>query len=163
MARPRAHLPYVVATLALWGVVLPGILVADSPRPGIPWREPAAVAVAVVVAAAGAVLVHVGAKHLAAAGVQLFGVRPAGVLVTDGVYARMRNPIDAGATLVALATWLALDLALGWVIPAAALISFVAGVGPYEDRLLLEEFDDEFREYRRSVPKWRIRSGEPDR
>lgn len=150
---PRRHLPYVIFTFALWMVVLPGVLVLDAGgRP--PWRGPVGVSIAILIAVGGLRLIVAGSRRLARAGVQLFGVRPGPVLVTDDLYGRLRNPIDVGATLLAFASWLALDLALGWVVPAAALVSFVAGAGPYEDRLLLEEFEDEFRAYRRSVPKW---------
>ena len=65
--------------------------------------------------------------------------------------------------LIAFAAWLSLAVDLMWVIPAGGLIYFVAGVGPYEDRRLLEVFDDEFKEYRSAVSKWlpRRRSADP--
>jgi protein-S-isoprenylcysteine O-methyltransferase Ste14 len=76
------------------------------------------------------------------------------VLVTDGWYGRVRNPIDAGTTLMALWSLAAFDVVLMWVVPGAALINFTVGAGLYEDRRLFEEFGDEFTAYRRRVPKW---------
>lgn len=151
--RARPYLPFIVFTAILWAVVLPGILLVDAGI-GVPWREPALVSLAALLGAAGLTIMTTGARHLAAAGIGLFGVRPGPRLVTDGPYAIVRNPIDAGTTLLAIAVWLAVDLAIMWLIPAAALVSFVAGVGPYEDRVLLEEFDEDFKAYRRRVSKW---------
>ena len=153
---PRTHLPYVALVALLWGAALPAVLVADAGG-GIPWRGPLEVVGAVVLATAGIALVHTGSRALAAHGIGLFGVRPGEVLVTEAIYGRIRNPVDVGTLFIAFATWLALDLSLGWVIPGGALVSFVAGVGPYEDRLLHEAFGDDFRAYRRAVPKWRVR------
>jgi protein-S-isoprenylcysteine O-methyltransferase Ste14 len=146
------HIPYVVFTGLLWGVGLRAVLIADEGE--VLWRDPVVVTAGVFLAAAGLTLVTIGARHLTAAGVGLFGIRPGGRLVTDGPYAVIRNPIDVGTTLLAVAVWLIVAIELSWVIPVAALVSFVAAYGPYEDRLLLEEFEDEFEEYRGAVRKW---------
>jgi protein-S-isoprenylcysteine O-methyltransferase Ste14 len=74
--------------------------------------------------------------------------------VTDGVYGWVRNPIEMGTVVIAMSSVVALDLELGWVIPAAALVWAIGGIGPYEDRLLLEEFGEEFSTYRKAVRKW---------
>jgi len=145
---------YVVFVGLFWAVALPAVLVADAAVTGFPWRGVLEVSGAVLLLGVGLVLINAGAGALADGGVGPFGVRPGGRLITDGVYGRIRNPIEVGTVVVALAAWLALDLALAWVIPVGALVSSVAGVGPYEDRLLLETFADEFKAYRSSVPKW---------
>ncbi len=152
--RSIASISYVLFVGVLWAVALPGVLIADAYEGLIPWRGPLATAGGVLLAVTGLLLVDLGARTLTADGVGLFGVRPSKQLVTAGVYGWIRNPIDLGATLVAAGSWLALDLALGWVIPVGALVSFVAGVGPYEDRLLEEEFGDAFGSYRSAVQKW---------
>jgi protein-S-isoprenylcysteine O-methyltransferase Ste14 len=157
--RRPAYPIYVLFVGVLWGCALPGILILDAGG-SIPWRDAPLAVLGLLVIFLGLVVVAVAARRLGSAGIGLFGVRPGPVLVTDGVYARVRNPIDIGTVFIAFGQWIALGLELAWVIPAAALVSFVAGVGPYEDRLLVEEFGDTFRTYRKSVSKWwpRMRS-----
>ena len=146
------HVPYVLFTGLLWGVGLPAVLVADAGE--MVWRDPVIVTAGAFVGATGLTLVTMGARHLAARGIGLFGVRPGGDLVVDGPYAVVRNPVDIGTTLLAVAVWLVVGIELSWVIPVAALVSFVGAYGPYEDRLLLEEFGDDFKEYKATVRKW---------
>lgn len=151
----RAALTYTVFTVALFGLALPGVLVVDevgSLDP--PWRAWPLVVVAAALGGGGVALVAGGARQLAARGVRLLGTAPPAVLVTEGWYSRVRNPIDIGVCAIALALWAAVDIALMWVVPAGTIIYFAAGVGPYEDRRLLEEFDDDFRAYSRAVGKW---------
>ena len=155
--RSASSVAYVLFIGLLWAIALPAVLVADAAGAWFPLRGPLEVTGAAALLGAGLVLIDVGARTLATAGVGLFSVRPGERLVTTGVYDRIRNPIDVGSLAIAASTWLALDLALGWVIPVGALVSSVASVGPYEDRLLLEVFGDEFSEYRSAVPKWRWR------
>lgn len=145
---------YVLGVVALWGVVLPAILIADAGGSMLPWRGVLPAAAAVLLAAAGTALVDAGARTLAAQDVGLFGVVPGERLVRTGIYARIRNPIDLGTVAISLASWLAFAVDLMWVITAGAIAYFVGGVGPYEDRRLLEEFGDDFRDYRAAVAKW---------
>jgi protein-S-isoprenylcysteine O-methyltransferase Ste14 len=149
--------PYVLFTGLFWGIGLPAVLVADAGE--IVWRDPVVVGAGAFLAAAGLTLITIGARHLAVNGIGLFGVRPGNRLVTDGPYGVVRNPIDIGTTLLAVAVWLVIGIELSWVIPVAAVASFVAAYGPYEDRLLHEEFDDEFADYRSTVRKWLPRRG----
>jgi protein-S-isoprenylcysteine O-methyltransferase Ste14 len=107
-----------------------------------------------VVVAAGAALVHLAGRQLVRSRVGLFGVSPGPHLVTTGWYARTRNPMDVGTVAVALGAWLILAVPLMWVVPLAAVVNFVVGVGLYEDRRLLEEFGEEYEEYRARVGKW---------
>lgn len=152
--RSAAAVAYLVFVGLLWGVALPAVLVADAAGPALPWRGPIEVGFAIGGVLAGLAAVDAGARTLAASGVGLFGVRPGPVLVTGGIYGRVRNPIEIGVVVVSVAVWVALDVDLIWVIPVGTAVWSVAGVGPYEDRLLLEEFGDEFREYRSMVRKW---------
>ena len=144
---------YEVFVVGLWAVLLPAALVLDAGR-GVVWRSAPAIAVAAVLGVFGVFLIDRGARELAAAGIGLFGIRPGDHMVTSGIYSRIRNPIDVGSTAAAISAWIALDVELLWVIPAAAIVSAVAGAGPYEDRLLLEAFGATFTDYRRSVSKW---------
>jgi protein-S-isoprenylcysteine O-methyltransferase Ste14 len=153
--RPLPPVVHTVVTLLLWGVALPAVLARD--RSGsfeVVWRGPAWVIAGVLLAGIGAFLLHLPARQLTRAGVGVFGVVPGPALVTSGWYRRVRNPMDIGATLVAVGAWAALAVPLMWVVPAAAAVNFGVGVGLYEDRRLVEEFGDEFAEYRRRVRKW---------
>ena len=145
---------YSVFIVALWGGAFPTVLAQDAPGEGVPLRAWPLVVIGVLLLVTGSALVRFPGEELARRAVGLMWVRPGPVLVTDGWHGRIRNPMDVGVILIALASWVALDVPIMWVIPAAALVYYAAGVGPYEDRLLLEEFGDEFRAYRARVPKW---------
>jgi len=145
---------YTAFVVALWAVVLPGILVRDAGGLVLDWRPWPLVVVAAVVLVASSALVMNAARRLASAGARLMSTRPGPDLVTDGVYARLRNPTDTATTAIAFSAWIAVDGGLLWVVPAAALLHFTLGIGLYEDRRLLEAFGDEFTAYRRRVPKW---------
>lgn len=151
-------LGYAVFTIALWAIALPAVLVMDQ-GDGLALRGAATVLPGVVSLAVGAAFVVAGSRTLAGRGVPLFGVTPGPVLVTDGWYGRIRNPIDLGSTLIAVGGWMVLAVDLMWVVPAAALVGFTVGSGLYEDRRLAEVFGDDFTAYRQRVPKWLPRRG----
>lgn len=143
---------YTAFVVALWAVMLPGVLVGDTS--GFHWRPWPLVAGAGVLLVAATALVFYPARRLAACGARLMVTRPGPTLITDGVYGRVRNPIDVATTVIAFTSWMAVEAELLWVVPAAALVHFTIGVGLYEDRRLVEAFGDEFSMYRRRVPKW---------
>lgn len=153
-ARTPASLAYVVAVAGVWLLALPAALIADAGGSALPLRGPGVVVAGVGLAGAGIALVDRGGRTLSRAGIGLFTSAPGSELVTTGVYGRVRNPMEVGIVMVSLAPWLVVDVALMWVIPAATAVWVVAGVGPYEDRRLVEEFDEDFRAYRASVRKW---------
>jgi protein-S-isoprenylcysteine O-methyltransferase Ste14 len=153
---------YTLFVVALWGGVFPALLAQEADGTGLPLRPWPLVVLGMALLFAGSVLVRFPAEELARRGIGLLLVRPGPVLVTDGWHGRIRNPMDVGVILIALASWTALDVGIMWVIPAAALVYYAVGIGPYEDRLLLEEFGDEFRDYRRRVRKW-VPLTRPDR
>lgn len=86
-----------------------------------------------------------------------------GRLVRDGVFARVRHPLY----LAALLFYASLSLSTLSLI-AAALLAGIFGfydfIASYEERILLGRHGDEFREYRRRVPKWipRLRAARSD-
>jgi protein-S-isoprenylcysteine O-methyltransferase Ste14 len=146
--------------VALWAVVLPAMLTRDPAGGfGFEWRSWPLVVAAATALVAGTGLVFYPAIRLAGAGAHLMGTRPGPALVTDGVYGRVRNPADIGSTVIAAASWMALATDLMWVVPAAAIVHYTVGIGLYEDRRLVEAFGDEFKDYRRRVPKWVPRRG----
>lgn len=146
---------YTVFTVGLWAIGLPTIL-ARQPSGGfvVELRGQVSVGFGVALVIAGAWVVNRAATQLAENGVGVFSVAPGPMLVTDGWYGRLRNPIDVGIVVVSIGAAVALDLPRVWILPVAALVNGVVGAGFYEDRRLLEAFGDEFREYRQRVRKW---------
>jgi protein-S-isoprenylcysteine O-methyltransferase Ste14 len=110
--------------------------------------------VAGIVAAGGVVLVLGPALALHRHGVPLVRVTPGPVLVTDGWYGRVRHPQHVGMLLLVLAPPIAMDDIWLWVVAVGAGAWLVAGREPLEERHLLEEFEDDFLEYRAAVPRW---------
>ena len=151
---------YSIVMSALWIGVLPALLLGDRERPLADlWRPVPLIVLAVIVALVGVVAVFAPSRALYDRGVPLFGVAPGPVLVTDGWYGRVRNPQHIGTVLMALAPAIALDHAWLWSVPAVAAAWLVAGLEPLEDRRLLEEFGDDFREYRTAVSRWLPKMG----
>ncbi|MFH1105478.1 MAG: hypothetical protein V1757_11140, partial [Actinomycetota bacterium] len=103
MRRPesRAWL-YTAFVVALWAVILPGLLTRDGGgRFSLEWRSWPLVVAGAILLVGGTALVFYPARRLADAGAGLMGTRPGPALVTDGVYGRVRNPVDIGATAIA--------------------------------------------------------------
>jgi protein-S-isoprenylcysteine O-methyltransferase Ste14 len=151
----RRAVPYTLFTVALWAGGLPVMVLIGETGDAIPvWRPFPFPALGAVALLAGTALVFYAGRHLAGAGVGLFGTTPGPVLVTDSLYGYLRHPMDAGIVLIASAPALALGLSQAWVVPLAALVYLVAGFEPFEERRLLEEFGEEYLEYKRAVPRW---------
>jgi len=146
---------YTAYVLTLWAAVLPVVVLVGETGSAVPvWRPWPFAVLGSVALASGAALVMAGGRRLAGAGIGLFGARPGPVLVVTGPYRYLRNPMDAGTVLVAAAPALTLGLRQTWIVPVAAIVWFVAGYEPLEERRLLEAFGDDYREYRRAVPRW---------
>lgn len=79
-------------------------------------------------------------------------------LVTDGIYAHVRNPMYFGMTALLLA--LGLALANDWLIICAAIFLLILhfGVVRREERFLEQIFGDEYTAYKKRVPPygWRF-------
>jgi protein-S-isoprenylcysteine O-methyltransferase Ste14 len=74
-------------------------------------------------------------------------------LIKNGAFARLRHPLYGGSILFYL------SLALSTLSLAAFAIWCAIGVfyniiAAYEERLLLEKYGDEYREYQHKVPRW---------
>ena len=80
--------------------------------------------------------------------------KPALTLVTEGIYARMRNPMYVGLTLLlfGLAVALASDWMLILAVPTVLLLHF--GVVKREERYLEATFGESYRAYMRRVPRY---------
>jgi len=74
-------------------------------------------------------------------------------LVTDGAFGMVRHPLYAGSLFfylgIALST-LSLASLAAWCLTAV----FYDIIARYEESLLLERYGEEYRQYRRRVPKW---------
>jgi protein-S-isoprenylcysteine O-methyltransferase Ste14 len=145
---------------SIWVLLLPGLLIRDrvgSLSP--PWRAPHWVFLGGAVLVIGCWLVWSAAAQLVERGISPFAAHPGPVLVTGGLYARVRNPMDLGATLMSLGPAIAVDVAAVWIVPIAAFIYFAVGRGPLENHYLAERFGEEYEAYRAAVPLWTPRWG----
>jgi protein-S-isoprenylcysteine O-methyltransferase Ste14 len=107
-----------------------------------------------ILIAAGVISAAAGRSGFVRVGTNIQPWKPALTLVTEGIYARMRNPMYVGLTLllVGLAIALASDWTLILVIPAVLLLHF--GVVKREERYLEAKFGESYRAYMRRVPRY---------
>jgi len=103
------------------------------------------ITLAVIVTAAGGVLAYKGM-------LLVFGtVREKPVLIREGVFKIVRHPIYLGAILfyvIPLLLFFSIIAAVIWVI----IIIFYIFLCKYEERLLTEQFPEEYKNYIRDVP-----------
>ena len=80
--------------------------------------------------------------------------RPPTALVTEGPYARVRNPIilSWGALLFGLALALGLSGLIVLLVPAAVVVHVYVVI--HEEPILARRFGPQFEDYRRRVPRW---------
>jgi protein-S-isoprenylcysteine O-methyltransferase Ste14 len=74
-------------------------------------------------------------------------------LIKDGVFARLRHPLYGGSLLFYLSLFLA-TLSLAALAVWCLMAVFYNVIAGYEERLLLENYGDEYLEYQQKVPKW---------
>lgn len=144
---PLLALAVVVIGLALdW--LLPAYLL--STLLSLMWR----VAIGVVLIGAGVALVVAGERRFHRAGTEVKPWRPSTVLVTDGVYAYVRNPMYVGGTfiLAGLAILLASDWMLVLTVVFIPVIHF--GVVKREERYLAAKFGKPYWQYLEKVPRY---------
>jgi len=104
--------------------------------------------------ALGLVVMTLAVRAFRAAGTNVETPKPATALVTDGIYARSRNPmyvalalLFAGIGVLANSGWLALLL-----VPYVAVLR--VGVIAREERYLERKFGQRYRAYRARVRRW---------
>lgn len=107
--------------------------------------------------ATGIALIVVAGHVFAARGTNIPPWKPALTLVTEGIYAYLRNPMYVGFGFVTagLALMLASDWTLVLMIPAAVVLH--RGVVLREEDYLARRFGEAYRRYRDRVPRYGIR------
>jgi len=80
--------------------------------------------------------------------------RAASALITEGPFARSRNPIYVGNTL--LVSGLGLLFGVAWLVPAALLAAFAVQklAIEREEAHLAEKFGEAWRDYAARTPRW---------
>jgi len=116
------------------------------------FAERAVIGVVLMVASAGLALPAIRAFR--AAGTDVEPWKPASVLVTQGIFRFLRNPMYVGMILflAGLAILLASDWMLVMTIVLAPVLHF--GVVKREERYLEARFGDAYRRYRQTVPRY---------
>lgn len=116
------------------------------------------VVVGVALIALGGALGLAAINRFGAAGTHVEPWKPATALVGDGIYARLRNPMYVGLTLVLAG--LAIVLASDWTLVLTILFVPVMhfGVVLREERYLAAKFGAPYRRYLATVPRygWRF-------
>ncbi len=90
------------------------------------------------------------------AGTEVKPWRPSTLLVTDGIFAWLRNPMYVGGTL--FLAGLSILLASDWMLVMTAVFALLIhfGVVKREERYLEAKFGDAYRSYKARVPRYGI-------
>ncbi|MBZ0140294.1 MAG: isoprenylcysteine carboxylmethyltransferase family protein [Pseudorhodoplanes sp.] len=159
MARPVRDNPGVICPPPLIPLAaLAGGLVLDWLVPAhllqILFGLPTRLVAGGVLVVAGFALMLAGSRAFAAARTNIPPWKPALALVTEGVYAYVRNPMYVGFGFVTagLALALASDWTLALMVPAAIVLH--RGVVLREERYLEGKFGAPYRAYKAAVPRY---------
>lgn len=114
----------------------------------------ARIAIGLILVAAGLALVFPARSAFMSAGTEVKPWRPSTALVTDGIFAWLRNPMYVGGTLflTGLSILLASDWMLVMTIVFVPIIHF--GVVKREERYLEAKFGNVYRAYKAQVPRY---------
>jgi protein-S-isoprenylcysteine O-methyltransferase Ste14 len=152
------HLLSILALPTVVAVVVPYLLLSSPSRPspaGSPLLRAAALLAGLCLLGIGLVLVGSTIRHFARIGRgTLAPWDPPRRLVVAGVYRHVRNPMISGVLLVLLGEALAFfsPELLAW---AAVFFAINATYIPLiEEPVLARRFGEDYREYRRHVPRW---------
>ena len=114
----------------------------------------ARIVIGAVLIASGVALAAVGERKFHRAGTEVKPWKPSTVLVIDGIYALMRNPMYVGGTL--FLAGLAILLASDWMLVMTIVFVPVIHVGVVkrEERYLEAKFGEPYRQYKTRVPRY---------
>jgi protein-S-isoprenylcysteine O-methyltransferase Ste14 len=145
--------PPLIALVALvLGVVLDQLLPAYVLS--LLLAAPVRIVLGIVLMGAGAALAVPAVLAFRRAGTHVEPWKPSSVLVTEGVFRRLRNPMYVGVTsaLAGFAILAASDWTLVMTIAFAVMVH--VGVVKREERYLERKFGDAYRNYRARVPRY---------
>jgi protein-S-isoprenylcysteine O-methyltransferase Ste14 len=144
--------PLMALAVVVIGLFLDWLLPAYVLRVALPFS--ARIVVGILLMAAGAALAVSGRRRFVRIGTEVKPWRPSTVLVTDGVFGWLRNPMYVGMTgfLIGLAIALAGDWMLVMTVVFMPVIHF--GVVKREERYLETKFGDAYRAYMAKVPRY---------
>jgi protein-S-isoprenylcysteine O-methyltransferase Ste14 len=144
--------PVIAAATVVCGLVLDRILPAYVLTVLIDFST--RVVIAALLAVAGGALALAAEIRFKRAGTATMPWKPASALVTDGVYAHVRNPMYVALALVvaAIAVAVASDWTLVLMVPAALVMHF--GVVRREERYLTARFGEAYRRYTDTVRRY---------
>ena len=143
--------PVLFLTALLLGILL------EFVRPlggGLANASLAQLAAGAVLAGAGITLLVAAMRRFTAAGTNVPTVLPSTALVTSGIYARTRNPIYLGLTVIHAGLAIGLNAWWAVLILVPVLIVLKVGVVDREERYLERKFGDAYRDYCARVRRW---------
>jgi protein-S-isoprenylcysteine O-methyltransferase Ste14 len=116
----------------------------------------ARIVIGVILIAAGASVAVPGMRGFRAAGTHVEPWKPSSSLVTEGIFAWLRNPMYVGGTLFLVG--LSILLASDWMLVMAVVFAVALhyGVVKREERYLEAKFGDAYRRYKDVVPRYGI-------
>jgi protein-S-isoprenylcysteine O-methyltransferase Ste14 len=135
-------------------LVVATVLEAVSPLPVLAEHAIVRYLAGAALAVCGFVMIGMGTRRFVAAGTNIPPNLPTTALVVEGIYARTRNPLYMGTTLVYLG--LSVAAASLWAILLVVPLLWVINVGVIarEERYLERKFGDAYRAYKGRVRRW---------
>jgi len=162
------HLRAILLLPCMATVVVPAIVVgargADDGWPRAPALATATTVLGVAIAALGLALVGTTIRHFATLGAgTLAPWDPTRRLVVVGPYRHVRNPMISGVLAILVGEALALGSQPLFVWAGLFFIANALYIPLVEERGLIRRFGDDYRVYRRHVPRWipRVRPWTP--
>ncbi len=144
--------PHLVLVLAVLATALTAIVPLGTAVSGR-WRL-----IGLVPLVVGVVVTIGGARHFDRVGTNIRTFDDPGRLVDDGLFARTRNPMYVGFTLLLVGVAAFLGSVVAWVAPLAFFLAADRWYIPFEERRMAARFGSAFFRYRQRVPRWVGRS-----
>jgi protein-S-isoprenylcysteine O-methyltransferase Ste14 len=116
------------------------------------------IVIGIILFAVGGALAFPALRGFRSAGTHVEPWKPSQVLVTDGIFGWLRNPmyVGLGFLVAGIGIALASDWTLVMLVAAALTIHF--GVVKREERYLEAKFGEAYRQYMDKVPRYGVRS-----